>query len=211
MLWKSRKIWPIVAQPDIFISLKTETSNCFSSKMPKLCHIYGNSFIPRLFHSFFSFFDSQKTWQDLIISLDERFYVDYFSLNITLASQKRALDNISSMDSLWKKIYSQPMFNNLNVTVFTLLTTIFFLELSKVSLFSLGQFHCQGTICYYLKGKAILLTFGQVCKLLLNFYIDTKQLDQVNLKNSICYPYQKYSTQIHYYIWHPKNIITLYF
>ena len=114
------------------------------------------------------------------------------------------------MDSLRERIYSQPMFNNLNVTVFELLAATFFFELSEVPSFGSGRLYCQGTIRCRLTGKTILSALEQVCKSPLHFYADTEHLDQVNMKNSICYQCQRYSKKIHFYVRHPTDIITLY-
>lgn len=119
-LWESRKLWPSVAQPDVFVLLGTGTSNYPRSKAPKFRHIYRDGFIPRLLRSFSSLLDGQRTWQDLINSLNERFFEDFFRLNIVLAGKEHVLDDVSSMDSLRERINSQPLFHTHIVTVFAL-------------------------------------------------------------------------------------------
>lgn len=175
-LWESQKIWPSVAQPDVFISLGTVTSNYPGSKAPKFRHIYRDGFIPRLFRSFSSLLDGQRTWQDLINSLNEGSREDYFRLNIVFAGQEPALDDVSSMDSMREKSYSHPMYYNHNDTVVALLAATFFFELSEIPSFGSGRLYCQGTIRCRLTGKTILSVLERVCKSPLHFYIDNERL-----------------------------------
>lgn len=65
-----------------------------------------------------------------------------------------------------EEIYSQPMFNNLKITVFaflaaTFLSKKFFFALLEVSLFGSERLHCQGTICSWLRGKTVFSAFEQ--------------------------------------------------
>lgn len=207
-LWKSQKIWPSVTQLDVFIFLGIGTNNYLSSKMPKFCYIYHNGFIPKLFQLFFFLLNSQKTWQDFINSLDVKSHKDYFWLNIVFASQKPTLDDVSSMDLLWKNLYFHPIFYNHNNTVFALLATSFFFELLEIPFFGSGRLHCQSTIRCCLTRKIILSVLERVYKSPLHFYIDNKWLGQV--KSNIYYHCQRYFQQVYFYIWYLTNIITLY-
>ena len=109
------------------------------------------------------------------------------------------------MDLLREKSYSHPMFYNHNNTVFALLATNFFFELSEIPSFRSGRLHYQGTIRCRLTRKTILSVLERVCKSPLHFYIDNEQLGQV--ESNICYHCQRYSQQV---VRHPTDIITLY-
>lgn len=211
-LWESHQIWPSIVQPDIVVSLGTETEkDCTSPRAPNFRHVLRDEFIPRLYRSFLSSLDGEGTWRELMNRLNERSQGDYFRLNISFSGQKPAIDDVDCMNDLRTSVHLRPrMFQDNRSIASALLASAFFFELTTIPLFDSRMFHCHGAIRCRLQGNVIIQALARIHSSDLSFVTDFEMLDLLNRKEDVCHLCYRYCKQVNFYIRHPSDFIAVY-
>lgn len=149
-LWECQAIWQAETLPDVLLSLGTGTQDDTQTPLaPNFRHLLNDGFIPRLYRSFISSLDGERTWRDSVNRMDERRKTNCFRLNVGLPAGEPQIDDISQMEPLRKSVCLEPedaRRDDLRRIVGALLAASFYLEIRTRPAFEHGTFRCQGFI-----------------------------------------------------------------
>ena len=202
---------PSLSAPDLVVSLGTGAQRTSPSpKNTDFRHVILDGYIPRLWRSYMSSFNGQKTWDEHINSVDERKREDYIRLNSVLPSDEPAIDNTERMSELQANVYVPEMFQSCEKTLYALLVSQFYFELLTIERIREGQYHCRGTIRCRLPGIPLvkLLKAQGISNLI--FRTNARSLGYYGGKSDLCAVCRRYQKKIDFQIRHPTELITIY-
>ena len=211
-LWESLQINPTISKPDIVVSLGTGTRAAPSPKTSSFRHVIFDGFIPRLWRSYMSSLDGQTIWQDFINRIEDGYRADYIRLNVRMVGTREpAIDDIASMDELREIVRAQPRsIQQCRDTIFALLVSSFYFELSSAPMYTQGRYHCQGVIRCRLEGSATVQVLSRIHEGSLVFVTVSENLGQYCGEEDLCWSCGQYRKQIDLSVRHPTETITLY-
>ncbi|KAI9743716.1 MAG: hypothetical protein M1818_003032 [Claussenomyces sp. TS43310] len=148
-LWEQDRIWSRkLKQPDCIVSVGTgspfiqEATNTTSSSW------FAQLFLPRMFRSYMTFFDCQKTWIQVLNSTTLNNQAQFHRLNLHFNSTGPHLDNVKSMPALKEQVLRDSASNKTDLIrcADNILASLFYLELEDLPVFQQGRFSCKGNI-----------------------------------------------------------------
>ena len=149
-VWECQYIWQTETTPDVLLSLGTGTQEDNQTpKAPHFRHLLNDGFIPRLYRSFISSLDGERTWRDSVNRMEEQRKTNCFRLNVGLPAVEPQLDDVSQMENLRQSVCLQPgdtRRDDLRRIVGALLAASFYLETCTLRSFEHGSYRCQGLI-----------------------------------------------------------------
>lgn len=136
-------VWPTKAEPDFALSLGTGTSPPLATKSFTTPRFYV-----RLFQSFMRNLDGEDAWKRFFNSLPTSIRSRFHRLNITFDGPEPGLDDVTKIpelkDKVSRTIYDTPSI--LDATLDSIYASMFYFELTDVTLAETGGHYCTGTI-----------------------------------------------------------------
>ncbi|KAI9732137.1 MAG: hypothetical protein M1834_004233 [Cirrosporium novae-zelandiae] len=201
-LWESQHIWPATGNPDVVVSLGTGTGENMaqSPKITKFRHIFRDGFGPRLYRSFMSSLDGQSSWKSLRNRLDKHSKMDYFRLNVSFSGSEPCLDDIDKMEELQTRVHAQPgnsaQWQN---TVFALLVSSLYFELSSMPQFDSGIYRCQGFIRCRINSSVFIQILTRLYPGEIEFTMGPLTIGALDKTVDICSFCHRYRKQVSFY------------
>ncbi|KAI9893033.1 MAG: hypothetical protein M1814_000917 [Vezdaea aestivalis] len=144
---ESRRLWGPKKIPDLILSLGTGTVEQREAKSDDHLAAAKDRTLTRLFNSFMTSLDGEKTWVDLYGSVPDQGKPKYHRLNISLADSPPDLDDVDGIKNLMSTVKQDPALDSklLHVTS-RFFASLFYLELRQLPVYQLGLFRCVGDL-----------------------------------------------------------------
>ena len=212
-LWENRRIWPTVTQPDVVLSLGTGTNINEDSPSPLAAsfrHVILDGFLPRIWRSYMSDKDGERTWRELWNSLDDTVRADYFRANVRLPDSLLAIDRVDHMDQLREYVHTQSHNDRFRqILPFALITSTFYFELTTLPLFQKGKLYCKGIVRCSLKGAAICQTLKRVHPSNLVFMAGNDIIGYYKADEDLCPSCTRYRKEVEFTVRHRDEPVTI--
>ena len=179
-----------------------------SPKAPKFRHVFNDGFIPRLFRSFMSSLDGERTWRDVINRLDDSSKADYFRLNVSFQGDGPRLDDVRCIDELRRSVQLQPDGPRDRASIaFALLVASFYFELDTTPTFETNRYYCRGFLRCRNDSQAVLNSLAKIHSNL-EFVTDFESLGTLT-SDDICSRCHIYCKRIQFSVRHPDDMVSI--
>ena len=197
---------PSLLTPDVVVSLGTGAQKTSASpRATDFRHVILDGYVPRLWRSYMSSFNGQKTWEELMNSVDERKREDFFRLNTILPSNEPAIDNVDRMDELRESVHIPQMYRDCKMTLYA-----FYFELASCERVREGQYRCHGTIRCRLPGMSIIKLLTRINISNLTFTTGVETLGHYEDRLDLCALCHRYQKKVDFLVRHPTELVTIY-
>ena len=212
-LWECTRLWPLVTQPDVVLSLGTgteaEAKSPRSPRAPNFRHLFNDGFIPRLCRSFLSSLDGERAWRHSVNHLDNSARADYFRLNVSYSGEEPRLDDVNCMSSLRKSVHLQPQGSKDRASIaYALLAASFYFELDVLPKFEAGRYVCQGTIRCRNQFERVWKSLTRLKHAPLDFATETEHLGLLT-PDDICVHCHLYGKKVQFNVRRLEELVSI--
>ena len=201
---------PSLSAPDLVVSLGTGAQKTPASpRITNFRHVILDGYVPRLWRSYMSSFNGQKIWDELMNSVDEQRRQDYIRLNSVLPRDEPAIDNTDRMVELRESVHIQETYRMCQKTLYAVLVSGFYFELSSTERAREGQYHCRGTVRCRLPGASLVRLLRMHVSNLV-FRTDVETLGYYGGESDLCASCYRYQKKVDFWVRHPTEIVTIY-
>jgi len=207
---EAKYLWPNSPNPDIFILFGTgsESTDLSSNTVLQFRNILVDSWIPRIYCSFFSLFERQCIWREVLGLLDNRLRDDYFRFDIAVSGGLLRIDNTEYIDILSKLVRSNPDGQRkYQKTIVLLFAISFYFQLEIKSEYYLDLFQYIDSIHCRVSAEKIIEWIDIFDNSRKDFYKNTINLDFYLTSNNICRYCYKYYRPICFIVYNLKENI----
>ncbi|KAJ9621802.1 hypothetical protein H2204_011718 [Knufia peltigerae] len=200
-LWESRRLWPDIKNPDLFLSLGTGQPKVLGTRPARFRHFLLDGFIPRLFRSCLAKTDGDMHWGQMMNSLDDHSRTAYFRMNIPL-SGPALIGDLDSMSELRQRVRRDV---KLSITMLEVANMVvassFYFQLDCVPCPTRWGYLVQGSIRCRSDVRQVQGAMSNLGMTSVGYSTGTKKLCGLGeLDADICDACHRYRKQVHFHV-----------